>query len=596
MSGGFVLNTGSSHGDINVFTSSSTTVTGPPPFAGESVNVAGTGSWATSISANSVSQAGTASTAVPVALPTGMVWTNGTIAQTTSTGFTITQGASKTALSVTVTAATVQMGNATTGEFAEVAGMGSLTSSIAATFVGYMAAAPPTLAVTGTVTAATNYGFMMSTSGNPSLAVIVPASAALSGAKLQTGSIVQVSGEGSLTSFVVATQVFVTDPTPSPTPSPTAAPTAEPTVAPTAAPTATPTARPTATPTVTPTAAPTARPTSTPVPTAPVSPVATAPMFAGCQVFPQGDPVYNTSIASLPSDPNSSSYISSFLAAGGNGNVVATGSNAWPINVATSATPTYPLVNSQTGNVVAGIQNFPFLSSYAWQNQGYQGADDRHFMVVNSSTCTLYEAYGDAAEPPAEWTVSGTQLQQPGSYAAAWNLSAPYPSSMSNGVNAAHVPQFAGMVRWEDIQSGCVCHALNIDVMVHALRSSAYVYPAQTPESSTYYQGPSAGAALALPLGARLRLASNYVFTCPSGVSDNCAQAKMIVAALQNYGAYVMDTGGYAGSIYLADELVNGTQSFPWNSGDIGALDTIPMSAFQVVAPPGCLTVESCVK
>lgn len=72
ITGGFDLNTGSPHGYVYVYTSSSTTFSGAQPYVGELVSVAGTGSWTTQLQAVSVAQLTSlaAATASPSPSPT----------------------------------------------------------------------------------------------------------------------------------------------------------------------------------------------------------------------------------------------------------------------------------------------------------------------------------------------------------------------------------------------------------------------------------------------------------------------------------------------------------------------------------------------
>jgi hypothetical protein len=66
--GGFQINGGQSVGYLNVWTNSSTSFTGAKPFVGENVNVSGTGSFSTSLTAVTVTQI-TSSTASPTPTP-----------------------------------------------------------------------------------------------------------------------------------------------------------------------------------------------------------------------------------------------------------------------------------------------------------------------------------------------------------------------------------------------------------------------------------------------------------------------------------------------------------------------------------------------
>ena len=66
-SDGFSLIT--SEGYLDAFTTSSTTYVGEKPYVGETVTVNGTGSWSTSINAQTVTQTNATTTTIPTARP-----------------------------------------------------------------------------------------------------------------------------------------------------------------------------------------------------------------------------------------------------------------------------------------------------------------------------------------------------------------------------------------------------------------------------------------------------------------------------------------------------------------------------------------------
>jgi hypothetical protein len=153
------------------------------------------------------------------------------------------------------------------------------------------------------------------------------------------------------------------------------------------------------------------------------------------------------------------------------------------------------------------------------------------------------------------------------------------------GTNLAHVPYFAGWVRWEDWQQGGIYHALNIDVLAHSIRNNCYVFPASPSASCSnngYYTGPDW--AHALPSGAHLRLKASYTMTC------SCPQTQMVLTALKTYGAFVMDTGGYAATIYFASYYDGTKWVQPWDQVDLNNLRKLPVTAFEVVPAKGCAT------
>lgn len=231
ITGGFVLNSGYPHGKIHVYISSSTTISGPALFVGESVIVNGTGSWSTSISATSVADASTASvvatpTPTTIAIPTSAVSTQGSIAGLRTGGFTLNQGYPDGKIPVGVPSGALQIGGAAiTGKYAQVTGSGSVHTGVTATIVTYWSAAPVNVTLTGTIAAAEPYGFTLNVdASHPAVPVVLNPSVIVAGGTLQTGSIAQVYGPGSSAESITPVQIIVTNPTPAPVSSPTPTP------------------------------------------------------------------------------------------------------------------------------------------------------------------------------------------------------------------------------------------------------------------------------------------------------------------------------------------------------------------------------------
>lgn len=395
------------------------------------------------------------------------------------------------------------------------------------------------------------------------------------------------------TTVVIVTSFPTTHPTSAPTTIVTttsipAIATTVPTTVPTTAPTTYPTTKPTTVPTIIPgTLPPTTPPPATPTPSG-------APMLYGCSVFPANDWVFNTRIDSVPVDPQSAAMMNSYLSFVGSGATLSLSYAAtyWFIAPATRSTAQYPLVQTlATGTPApAGkppITDFPFTSDMPWQGKGQAIVSDRHIMVLDNGNCTAYESYTSNAEPPPSWQVANNQLTQSSYYGGRWDLTQPYPSpSPRSGVNLGGLPQFAGMVRWEDWLSGSINHALNIDVRSHSMGGSVYPCNASIPLS--YFNGTVTPP---VPCGVHWRLQASYVLTC------TCPQAQMIVTALKNYGAYLMDQGTPPGTIYLANyQQADGTWIVPWDANDVKNIAAIPMSALEIVPPPGCASIAACIK
>lgn len=307
---------------------------------------------------------------------------------------------------------------------------------------------------------------------------------------------------------------------------------------PTPAPTANPTANPVPTPT----------PVSTPVPPPPSGGVAT---FDGCPVFTAGD-YYNANVASAALDPHSASYISAAMSAGNTSGFWASTGEEF-VNIATSSTP------KLTVHPQVSYHQFPV--PYPWQSSfKIEPAGDAHAVVLDTSTCHLYESYSTHYSGGSLSAYSG----------ANWDLRTGFkplasgPSAMASGLSI-----FAGMVKWEEVQSGAIHHALNWEAPAHTVGNGIYVHPASDAESYTFN-----GSGYALPYGAHLRLKASF------NISNFPPQARIVAQAMKTYGIFLSDTGSYGNGLYFANAL-NGSD--PWNSSDLNALGNLKISDFEVL-------------
>ncbi len=327
-------------------------------------------------------------------------------------------------------------------------------------------------------------------------------------------------------------------PTPTNTPKPaTATSTAQPATA-----TATNTPQlPTSTPTLVP---PTATPTA---PTGSVS----APIIGGCQVFPQNN-AWNQDISSMPLATNSASYISRVAALGGNQNLHADfGANpsyGIPYVVVPSNQAQVPITFTAYGDE-SDPGPYP-VPSNAPVEGGSTSNGDRHVLVLQQGTCKLYEMYR-AFKTATGWSADS---------GAVWNLStgALRPAGWTSA-DAAGLPILPGLVRYDEVKSGQITHALRFTV---SRTQKGYILPA-THWASSYTD------ADLLPMGARLRLRADFDTSGYSGDS------LVILNALKKYGMIVADNG--------SNWFISGATDTRWNDDDLNQLKTIPGSAFEVV-------------
>ncbi len=125
--------------------------------------------------------------------------------------------------------------------------------------------------------------------------------------------------------------------------------------------------------------------------------------------------------------------------------------------------------------------------------------------------------------------------------------------------DAAGLPVFAGLARYDEVASGQIQHALRFTLQ--------YSREAFTPPASHW--APNSTNSFAAPMGMRLRLKASY------DISSFPPQAKVILAGLQQYGMIMADNG--------SSMFVTGDPDNRWSNDDLGTLKQVPASAFEVL-------------
>ena len=181
---------------------------------------------------------------------------------------------------------------------------------------------------------------------------------------------------------------------------------------------------------------------------------------------------------------------------------------------------------------------------------GRNSGGDMHAIVVDRSTCTLYETWNTRVSG-STWTAGS---------GAVWKLSsnALRPDSWTSA-DAAGLPILPGLLRWKEVKNGTVDHAIRFTTDT---TSSWHLWPARHDAGSTSSKAYP-------PMGARFRLKASFPLT---GFS---AKAKVVLRAMKTYGLVLADNG--------SPWYFQGEQNRNWPSAFVEDLKRIPASAFEAV-------------
>ena len=182
---------------------------------------------------------------------------------------------------------------------------------------------------------------------------------------------------------------------------------------------------------------------------------------------------------------------------------------------------------------------------------GAQSDGDRHILVVDSSTCRLYELFSAYPANNGAWTAGSGAIYDLRSNAmrpAGWT-----------SADAAGLPVLPGLVRYDEVAEGSINHAIRITV---PRTQKAYVWPARHFASSrTDTNLP--------PMGLWFRLHADF------DVSGFPRDVQVILQALKKHGAIVSDNGS---AWYMS-----GAPDERWNNDVLQTLRRVPGNALEAV-------------
>lgn len=270
----------------------------------------------------------------------------------------------------------------------------------------------------------------------------------------------------------------------------------------------------------------------------------------GFQVFPP-DNIWNTPVDKAPLHPNNAVWMDPI-----------NGFTNFPLHP--NFGPSFGFTYGLTGKTVPLVPvAFRTDVSYAAESDPLPPAGlpipvgslvdsgEGHLHLIDTDNLVLHEFYGAIPQTNGSWFV--TQYSR-------WDLTsnALRPDGWTS-TNAAGLPMFAGLVRWDEIQTGKITHAIGFTV---TKTWKPHIWPARHDALS--------GVANNYPQGLRVRLKASV------DISTFSPTNQIILTAMKKYGMIMHDTSG--------NWFVSGAMHPNFVDADLSNLKAlIPQNAFEVV-------------
>jgi hypothetical protein len=190
-----------------------------------------------------------------------------------------------------------------------------------------------------------------------------------------------------------------------------------------------------------------------------------------------------------------------------------------------------------------------------------EGGSDRHALMVNPSTCFLYETWDTYYHPDGKSTAGS---------GAIWNLRSNTlrPAGWTSA-DAAGLPILPGLVNYTEVVSGAMDHAIRFTAQC---TQKAYIWPARHEAGQDDPSCP--------PMGARFRL--NAGFSLPASACSSMCQT--VLRTMKTYGLILADNG--------SNWYFQGTADKRWTDEEVDQLKQIPAAEF-VAVNESCLMVSA---
>jgi putative Ig domain-containing protein len=274
---------------------------------------------------------------------------------------------------------------------------------------------------------------------------------------------------------------------------------------------------------------------------------------------------WNTDISQAPLDPNNTAITT---AAGFAGNhlhhdwsSVAGGNYGIPyVVVDSSTTPLVPInVVAYASESDVAMAPFPVTAPIEGSPADCTGGPgdyvgDQHVLVLDRNACMLYETFNTvrcrgtwSSDSETIWDLKNYE-QRPWGWTSA---------------DAAGLPIFPGLVRYDEVASGAINHAIRFTLphTKNDANGGYFVEPASHAAGTDY--------GVSNVMGMRIRLKASF------DISGYSAANQVILTAMKKYGMILADNGSY---FYF-----QGVPDPRWDDNDLENLDSIQSSNFEVV-------------
>ena len=270
-----------------------------------------------------------------------------------------------------------------------------------------------------------------------------------------------------------------------------------------------------------------------------------------CQLLPS-DNIWNARVDSLPVHPLSDQYIQSI---GANTNLHPDFGTVWqgtPIGIPFVVVPAnQPMVavdfyyNDESDPGPYPIPPNPPIEG------GPSSTGDRHILIVRQGDCTLYELFDAHPDGDGTWSAGSGAIYDLESNALR-------PDGWTSA-DAAGLPILPGLVRYEEVISGEISHAIRFTA---SQTQRAYVWPARHFASSN--TNPNVP-----PMGQRFRLKQSF------DISGFSPEVQVILRAMKRYGIILADNG--------SNWFISGVPNSQWDDDVLHELDDVYGSDFEAV-------------